>query len=77
MKMARLIFALSGFAGYAVMASNVEAREALSGRPGIHFTANSWINDPCAPGYDPHTGTYHLFFQCEIPFNMIPTCNQS
>ncbi|KAK4235646.1 glycoside hydrolase [Achaetomium macrosporum] len=30
----------------------------------IHFTANSWINDPCAPGYDPHTKTYHLFYQC-------------
>ncbi|KAH6615858.1 glycosyl hydrolase [Chaetomium sp. MPI-SDFR-AT-0129] len=33
-------------------------------RPRIHFTANSWINDPCAPGYDPNTKTYHLFYQC-------------
>ncbi|KAH8906873.1 Arabinanase/levansucrase/invertase, partial [Coniochaeta sp. PMI_546] len=33
-------------------------------RPKIHFTANSWINDPCAPGYDPRTETYHLFYQC-------------
>lgn len=21
------------------------------------------MNDPCAPGYDPQTGTYHLFYQ--------------
>ncbi|SPQ24260.1 781e8640-9ae1-44f8-8ebe-6b9e4d994737 [Thermothielavioides terrestris] len=35
-----------------------------SRRPRFHFTANSWINDPCAPGYDPNTKTYHLFYQC-------------
>lgn len=22
------------------------------------------MNEPCAPGYDPETGTYHLFYQC-------------
>ncbi|KAK3301804.1 glycosyl hydrolase [Chaetomium strumarium] len=33
-------------------------------KPRMHFTANSWINDPCAPGYDPHTKLYHLFYQC-------------
>ncbi|TVY65319.1 Beta-fructofuranosidase, cell wall isozyme [Fusarium oxysporum f. sp. cubense] len=33
-------------------------------RPRIHFTANSWINDPCAPGYDPWTNTYHVFYEC-------------
>ncbi|KAK2043083.1 Arabinanase/levansucrase/invertase [Colletotrichum somersetense] len=22
-----------------------------------------WMNDPCAPGYDATTGTYHLFYQ--------------
>ncbi|KIV82021.1 hypothetical protein PV11_04162 [Exophiala sideris] len=32
-------------------------------RPVIHFTARSWINDPCGPGYDPATGLYHLFYQ--------------
>lgn len=33
-------------------------------RPVIHFTDTNWINDPCAPGYDPNAGTYHLFYQC-------------
>ncbi|KAH7388948.1 glycosyl hydrolase [Cadophora sp. MPI-SDFR-AT-0126] len=33
-------------------------------RPLVHFTTSTWINDPCAPGYDPQTGTYHLFYQC-------------
>lgn len=33
--------------------------------PRYHLKAPSgWINDPCAPGYDPSTGTYHLFYQC-------------
>ncbi|KAJ9413299.1 hypothetical protein QL093DRAFT_2512558 [Fusarium oxysporum] len=32
-----------------------------SEQPRVHFTANSWINDPCAPGYDPCTNTYHAF----------------
>lgn len=35
-------------------------------RPILHFTADSWINDPCAPGYDPNTGVYHLFYQCML-----------
>ncbi|GKZ34385.1 hypothetical protein AbraIFM66950_004616 [Aspergillus brasiliensis] len=34
------------------------------GHPTIHITAPYWINDPCAPGYDPRTGLYHLFYQC-------------
>lgn len=25
--------------------------------------SHGWMNDPCAPGYDPTTGLYHLFFQ--------------
>lgn len=25
--------------------------------------SHGWMNDPCAPGYDPSTGLYHLFFQ--------------
>ncbi|KAF3401651.1 Beta-fructofuranosidase, insoluble isoenzyme 1 [Penicillium rolfsii] len=33
-------------------------------RPSLHFTADFWINDPCAPGYDPATGLYHVFYQC-------------
>ncbi|KAL6399519.1 hypothetical protein AUP68_18067 [Ilyonectria robusta] len=33
-------------------------------RPKIHFCTDGWINDPCAPGYDPRTKTYHLFYQC-------------
>lgn len=33
-------------------------------RPSYHFIAPSgWMNDPCAPGYDPATGLYHLSFQ--------------
>ncbi|OGE48786.1 hypothetical protein PENARI_c026G12467 [Penicillium arizonense] len=33
-------------------------------RPSLHFTADYWINDPCAPGYDSATGLYHVFYQC-------------
>ncbi|ORX88601.1 Arabinanase/levansucrase/invertase, partial [Basidiobolus meristosporus CBS 931.73] len=33
-------------------------------RPSYHFIApNSWMNDPCAPFYEPNTKTYHLFYQ--------------
>ncbi|KAK4942452.1 hypothetical protein LTR10_017748 [Elasticomyces elasticus] len=39
------------------------AKRGDSTRPVIHFTARSWINDPCGPGYDPTTGLYHLFYQ--------------
>lgn len=36
----------------------------LRWRPLYHLQAPSgWMNDPCAPGYDPSTGLYHLFFQ--------------
>ncbi|KAF7555375.1 hypothetical protein G7Z17_g2259 [Cylindrodendrum hubeiense] len=32
--------------------------------PAYHLKApQGWINDPCAPGYDAATGTYHLFYQ--------------
>ncbi|KIW91691.1 uncharacterized protein Z519_07659 [Cladophialophora bantiana CBS 173.52] len=40
------------------------SRKYSHARPLIHFTAPSWINDPCAPGYDQSTGIYHLFYQC-------------
>ncbi|CAI7673841.1 unnamed protein product [Penicillium pancosmium] len=33
-------------------------------KPSIHFTGGCWINDPCAPGYDPTTQLYHVFYQC-------------
>lgn len=34
--------------------------------PAYHLKApRGWINDPCAPGYDEATGTYHLFYQCK------------
>ncbi|OAL44926.1 Arabinanase/levansucrase/invertase [Pyrenochaeta sp. DS3sAY3a] len=33
-------------------------------RPTIHITDSCWINDPCAPGFDPKSGDYHLFYQC-------------
>ncbi|KAJ5343760.1 glycosyl hydrolase [Penicillium brevicompactum] len=33
-------------------------------RPSYHLMPRSgWMNDPCAPGYDPATGTYHISFQ--------------
>ncbi|GMK59594.1 hypothetical protein CspeluHIS016_0802000 [Cutaneotrichosporon spelunceum] len=36
----------------------------LSRRPVYHFIApRGWMNDPCAPGYDPLTGRFHLFYQ--------------
>ncbi|BEJ10791.1 hypothetical protein CspHIS471_0102130 [Cutaneotrichosporon sp. HIS471] len=36
----------------------------LSQKPVYHFIApRGWMNDPCAPGYDPRTGLYHLFYQ--------------
>lgn len=36
----------------------------LRWRPLYHLQAShGWLNDPCAPGYDPATGLYHLFFQ--------------
>lgn len=32
--------------------------------PAFHITSPwGWINDPCGPGYDPVTKTYHLFYQ--------------
>ena len=33
-------------------------------RPEYHLQPPSgWMNDPCAPGYDPKTGLYHIGFQ--------------
>ncbi|KAL2838177.1 glycosyl hydrolase [Aspergillus pseudoustus] len=33
-------------------------------RPTFHLIApHSWINDPCGPGYDPSTKTYHVAYQ--------------
>jgi beta-fructofuranosidase len=35
-------------------------------RPTYHFAApNSWMNDPCAPYYNPSTQTYHLYYQSQ------------
>ena len=43
------------------------------GLPSLHFlrwrpiyhllTPNAWMNNPCAPGFDPGTNTYHMSFQ--------------
>ncbi|KAF7505433.1 hypothetical protein GJ744_000760 [Endocarpon pusillum] len=36
----------------------------LRWRPMYHMlAANAWMNGPCAPGYDPATGLYHVSFQ--------------
>ncbi len=36
----------------------------LRWRPMYHMlAANAWMNNPCAPGYDPATGLYHLSFR--------------
>lgn len=33
-------------------------------RPSFHLMPQTgWMNDPCAPGYDPSTGLYHVSFQ--------------
>lgn len=33
-------------------------------RPSYHLMpSRGWMNDPCAPGYDPKTGLYHVSFQ--------------
>ncbi|CAI7671230.1 unnamed protein product [Penicillium manginii] len=33
-------------------------------RPSFHIMPQTgWMNDPCAPGYDPSTGLYHVSFQ--------------
>lgn len=33
-------------------------------RPSYHLIAShGWLNDPCAPGFNPSTGTYHVGFQ--------------
>lgn len=43
----------------------------LRWRPMYHLVApNAWMNDPCAPGFDPITCTYHLFFQWNPRRNM-------
>ena len=37
--------------------------------PVYHLKAlQGWLNDPCAPGFDPATGEYHLFYQCRSAF---------
>jgi beta-fructofuranosidase len=35
-------------------------------RPTYHFASpNSWMNDPCAPLYNPTTENYHLYYQVQ------------
>ncbi|CRK30666.1 hypothetical protein BN1708_015823 [Verticillium longisporum] len=31
--------------------------------PSYHLKARGWMNDPCGPGYNPITKTYHIFYQ--------------
>lgn len=49
----------------AALDSNNTQREAFNKwRPRIHLIApRGWLNDPCAPGYNPATGKYHVGFQ--------------
>lgn len=47
------------------------ALEALQSfaRPSLHLTpSQGWMNDPCAPGYDPIEEKYHIFYQCKFPY---------
>ncbi|RSL90670.1 hypothetical protein CEP52_014512 [Fusarium oligoseptatum] len=46
------------------MAKNPQQSARPVEQPKFHYFTDSWINDPCAPGYDPWTKTYHLFYQC-------------
>ncbi|ORX98300.1 glycosyl hydrolase [Clohesyomyces aquaticus] len=46
------------------MISSVPSEAGERWRPSLHIVAPSgWLNDPCAPGYDPVHGIYHLGFQ--------------
>jgi beta-fructofuranosidase len=49
----------------ALLESNNTQRDAFSKwRPRIHLIApRGWLNDPCAPGYNPASGKYHVGFQ--------------
>ena len=48
----------------AIYSRSLPSLHFLRWRPMYHLQAPSgWMNDPCAPGYDPTTGLYHLFFQ--------------
>lgn len=40
------------------------AQISMRWRPSFHLMPQSgWMNDPCAPGYDPSTGLYYVSFQ--------------
>lgn len=40
------------------------AQKSMRWRPSFHLMPQSgWMNDPCAPGYDPSTGLYYVSFQ--------------
>ncbi|KAM0331500.1 hypothetical protein ACHAQA_003177 [Verticillium albo-atrum] len=43
----------------------IQTRPPLShALPTYHLKARAgWMNDPCGPGFDPATGTYHIFYQ--------------
>lgn len=44
--------------------SSTEVEAFNKWRPRIHLIApRGWLNDPCAPGYNPSTGKYHVGFQ--------------
>ncbi|KAI5867999.1 glycosyl hydrolase [Durotheca rogersii] len=42
----------------------LESKSRWHPTPSYHLKAlRGWMNDPCAPGFDPSTGEYHLFYQ--------------
>ncbi|KAJ5109273.1 glycosyl hydrolase [Penicillium angulare] len=44
--------------------TNSFAQLSAKWRPSFHLMPSSgWMNDPCAPGYDPSTGLYYISFQ--------------
>ena len=46
------------------MEQRSDSLDDIFARPSYHFIApRGWMNDPCAPAYDPETKLFHLFYQ--------------
>lgn len=61
----------NGFTTNTIYQRSLPSLHFLRWRPMYHLIApNAWMNDPCAPGFDPATKLYHLFFQWNPRRNM-------